>query len=559
MGISMPGNVLRDLIARLRQGGGEAAGLSDAQLLARFAAYRDEAAFELLVWRHGGLVLGAARRLLGEEADAEDAFQATFLTLARKAGSIRRGEALAAWLHQVVSRIARRERKRRARRRFLEQPLDGIDAGRDDTVIDDVGLLLDEEIGRLPERYRRVVVLCYLQGSGVSDAAAALGCPRGTVLSRLAAARELLKRRLVRRGVVPAVVAGVTSEAWSASPPASLVAAAVRLAGPSANVPNPILQMSDGVIHAMFWKKCRTLIALALFAGVCGVGIGADRGDQPGPAVAPAVNRHDDRVVVQRKDEPADAPPKERTAARERLRVELQRADKALDDAEAKFAAMRSDLRGRVIAVEEKLHELEYRQAWQREQQRRDLQNMETALRDWQAQHKSLEAKLRDRQIELDEAHANAMRMKELQSKGAADGLVAEKAILRHDGLRRAFENETVQMKQAQADAEATREKLSLTTKEALVGEEQRTAERVKLRRELAELEEQAQMHERALGRQRDRAAADVDALSAKLRQLDGAAEPPRGDNRDVQRQLEALQRELNELRRELKRGSKPD
>jgi RNA polymerase sigma factor (sigma-70 family) len=555
MGLSMPGNLLRDLIARLRRGGGDAAGLSDAQLLTRFAAYRDEAAFELLVWRHGGLVLGAAKRLLGADADAEDAFQATFLTLARKAGSVRRGEALAAWLHQVVSRIARRECKRRGRRRLVEQPLNDIDAGRDDAAPDDVGPLLDEEIARLPERYRRVVVLCYLQGAGVSEVAATLGCPRGTVLSRLAAARAMLKRRLVRRGVAPAIVVGIGGEAVSAPPPAPLVASAVRLAGPAADIPAPILQMSDGVIHAMFWKKCRTLIALALFAGVCGVGIGAGRGDRPGPATAHPSDRDDDGAVVQRQKAP---PPKEAADGGERLRAELRQADTALEDAEAKFAAMRSDVRGRVIAVEEKLRELEHRQAWQREQQRRELQNMETSLRGLQAEHKSLEASLRDRKIELEEARATAQRMTELKSKGAVDGHEAEKALLRHDGLRRAYENGTEQMKQAQADATTTREKLNLATKDALAGEEQRTAERVKLRRELAELEEQAQVQERAIGRQRDRAAANVEALSAKLRQLDGAPEP-RPENRDVQRQLESLQHEINELRRELKRGSKPD
>src|SRR5262245_19350768 len=348
MGSFMSGDVLRDLIARLRHGVGDAAGLSDAQLLTRYTAYRDEAEFELLVWRHGGLVLGAARRLLRDDVDAEDAFQATFLTLARKAGSVRRGEALAAWLHQVACRIARRECKRRASRQLVQQPLKDADPGRDDPIFDDVGPLLDEEIARLPERHRRVVVLCYLQGLGVADAAAALGCPRGTVLSRLAAARELLKRRLVRRGVAPTAIAGLSGEAWTAPPPAALVAAAVRFAGPAADVPSSILQMSNGVIHAMVWKKCRTFRVLALITGICGVGIGAGRGDQPGPAEA----------AGEQTKKPAEVPPRDEAKsdanARERLRAQLQQADKALDDVEAKFAAMRSDLRGRIIAGEEK-------------------------------------------------------------------------------------------------------------------------------------------------------------------------------------------------------------
>ena len=107
----MDGDVLRNLISRWRDGDKEAGGLSDAQLLERFIATRDEAAFEVLVWRHGGLVLGVARRWLGCTPDAEDAFQATFLTLARKAATLRRHAALAAWLHQVVYRIAIRAAK----------------------------------------------------------------------------------------------------------------------------------------------------------------------------------------------------------------------------------------------------------------------------------------------------------------------------------------------------------------------------------------------------------------------------------------------------------------
>jgi RNA polymerase sigma factor (sigma-70 family) len=559
MSFPMSADVLRHLIVRLRRGGGgAAAGLSDTALLARFAAYRDEAAFELLVWRHGGLVLGAAQRLLGNGADAEDAFQATFLTLARKAGSIRRGEALAAWLHQVVGRIARRQRRHRARRGLVEQPLGGAEPGRNDAPVDDLGPLLDDEIARLPERYRRIVVLCYLQGAGVADAAAALGCPYGTVLSRLAAARAMLKRRLLRRGVAPVVLAGVTGEAASAPPSAALVAATVRLAGPAADIPASVLQMSNGVIQAMFWKKCQTVLALALIAGVCGVGIGAGRGDRPGgPESA-----QDDRPAGERKKPPAEARPpsdEQRAEPRGRLRIELAQADRALAEVEVKIAAARSDLRGRVIAVEEKLRELEHRQAWDREQQRRNLQNLETTLRDWQTQQKSLEAKLRDRQIELDQARIDATRLKQLADKQAVGMAETEKALTHYDALRRAVESETIQAKQTESDIAATRAKLELATKDALAGEENRTAERVKLRRQLAEVEEMAQAQERTLGRERDRAAADVEAVTAKLRQVDGGPEPARPDFRDLQRQLDTLQRELNTLRRDLKRDTKPE
>src|SRR5262245_37325124 len=171
------------LIQHLRQAGGgtEIALLSDEDLLARFVQSRDQAAFEVLVWRHGAMVLGSARRRLGRTPDAEDAFQAAFLTLARKASSIRRRGALAAWLHQVVCRICTRILHQRHGLR--EQPLNGhevIDSSASPDA--DLALHLDSEINRLPDRYRRVTVLCYLEGRSTEDAAAALGCPRGTVL-----------------------------------------------------------------------------------------------------------------------------------------------------------------------------------------------------------------------------------------------------------------------------------------------------------------------------------------------------------------------------------------
>src|SRR5260370_17877735 len=156
----MASDVLSGLIAQLRQANSEIAScLSDAAVLERFIATRDEAAFEVLVWRHGRLVLGVARRWLGDGVDAEDAFQAAFLTLARKAASVRHRPALAAWLHQVVFRIAMRARKRRARRQKVERPLAEIDVPAGPERDDELWRHLDAEVGRLPEKYPRVTVL----------------------------------------------------------------------------------------------------------------------------------------------------------------------------------------------------------------------------------------------------------------------------------------------------------------------------------------------------------------------------------------------------------------
>jgi RNA polymerase sigma factor (sigma-70 family) len=166
--------------------------VSDAELLARFARDRDQAAFELLVWRHGPMVLGACRRVLRDAHLADDAFQATFLVLARKAGSVRTGGSVAGWLHRVARRVAvRAARQRKARR---EEPLAADRAGRPGATPDpELRAVLDAEIDRLPDRFRLPVVLCYLDGRSTEDASRLLGVPRGTVLSpagdRPAAAR----------------------------------------------------------------------------------------------------------------------------------------------------------------------------------------------------------------------------------------------------------------------------------------------------------------------------------------------------------------------------------
>jgi RNA polymerase sigma factor (sigma-70 family) len=203
-------NLLRDVHTLFDFG--TAAGLSDRQLLERFVARRDpaaEAAFEVLVVRHGPMVLRICRNSLADPNDVDDAFQATFLVLVKRCGSIRRLESLGSWLFGVATRVAARARFEAARRRAAEKRgalrvVKAVDARElCESEQAEFGPAVCAEVGRLPERYRSVVVLCYWQGLTQEQAAAQLGCPLGTVRSRLARAKSLLRRRLTRRGFAP--------------------------------------------------------------------------------------------------------------------------------------------------------------------------------------------------------------------------------------------------------------------------------------------------------------------------------------------------------------------
>ncbi len=210
---------------------GTVAGLGEAELLARFASRRDEAAFAALVRRHGPRVLGVCRRVLGDEHAAEDAFQATFLVLARKAGSIASPEGLGSWLHGVALRTAKKARAGAARRREKEAEAGAatLRVPSPGPSTDDLRPVIDEELARLPEKYRAPVLLCDLEGSSIDEAAASLGLPRGTVGTRLTRARSLLRSRLTRRGL--ALGGGlVASLATAGNVPAAMIDEAARSA-----------------------------------------------------------------------------------------------------------------------------------------------------------------------------------------------------------------------------------------------------------------------------------------------------------------------------------------
>jgi RNA polymerase sigma factor (sigma-70 family) len=214
---------------------GTVAGLSDAELLDRFETGRDagaQAAFTALVERHGPMVLRVCRDSLGNEADAEDAFQATFVVLARRASAIRCRESVGPWIYGVALRVAACSRKARARQKESDRRVaEMVKTNEPDADRIDVARTVHEEVGRLPENYRAAVVLCYLEGLTHEQAASQLGWPVGTVRSRLAWAREKLRSRLVRRGLAPsAAIIGATAEGGTVVVPASLIEATVRSA-----------------------------------------------------------------------------------------------------------------------------------------------------------------------------------------------------------------------------------------------------------------------------------------------------------------------------------------
>jgi RNA polymerase sigma factor (sigma-70 family) len=206
----------------------------DAHLLSRFNERQDEAAFAELVRRHGSLVWGVCRRVLHDAHEAEDAFQATFLVLVRRATSITRPELLANWLYGVAYRTAMHARSAAARRHAHERELTDMSMPEPppEVIWQELRPLLDAELNRLPDRYRAPLVLCYLEGKTTEEAAQIMGCPRGTVMSRLARARDRLRDRLSRRGLTLSVglFTTVLSQHTASAAPVGLAGATVKAA-----------------------------------------------------------------------------------------------------------------------------------------------------------------------------------------------------------------------------------------------------------------------------------------------------------------------------------------
>ena len=269
---------------------GAAGQLSDAELLERFVSGRDEAAesaFAALVERHGVMVLGVCRRVLGNRDAAEDAFQATFLVLAKKASAIARREQLACWLHGVARRAALDARARATRQKAREKRLGAMlpVEPSDQTMTGELRAVLDEELARLPERHRTAILLCELEGLSRREAANRLGISEGTLSSRLSRAKSRLRDRLTRRGFAlsSAALASVLAQDAHAVllPPilldstirvATLVATGCSLAGV---VSTSVVTLTEGVLKAMLLAKLKYvflgLVTVAVVSSSVGV------------------------------------------------------------------------------------------------------------------------------------------------------------------------------------------------------------------------------------------------------------------------------------------------
>jgi RNA polymerase sigma factor (sigma-70 family) len=277
-----------------------AAGVTDGELLDRFVRHKEESAFEALMCRHGSMVLGVCRRVTGNAHDAEDAFQATFLVLVRKASSVRPRDQVGHWLYGVAYRTALEAKRLAAKRRAKEAKV----MPRSETPEDvwaDLRPLLDKEINRLPDKHRAVLVLCDLEGKSRKEAAEQLRVPEGTVASRLARARAMLAKRLVRYGgavtsgglavvlpqngtaaVVPTCLLGSTMNAVAAVAAGEAAAEAISA---------KVAALTQGVMKAMLLSKIKTTMMVLILSAGCllsvGVGAWARRAPAPAERVAP--------------------------------------------------------------------------------------------------------------------------------------------------------------------------------------------------------------------------------------------------------------------------------
>lgn len=273
---------------------------TDAELIDHFAQYADHSAFTTLVHRHGPLVYGVCRRALGPSPDADDAFQATFVVLVRKVGAMTWRANLGPWLYGVAVQITRKARFKRDRRFAVEKQVDAMPqpeiAPRNAPESDELSRAFDEELAALPDDMRRAVVLCELQGRSRQQAAKELRISEGTLSSRLARARKLLRDRLTKRGFALVIPGAVIL-------PAKLTAGTLELANESVGVvPTAVIELAQEALKAMTISKLKLGAVLSVMAiGFTAFGLTAHGGDEPKP-----VAKADPQVKPAGANEPAE-------------------------------------------------------------------------------------------------------------------------------------------------------------------------------------------------------------------------------------------------------------
>jgi RNA polymerase sigma factor (sigma-70 family) len=280
----------------------------DSDLLRAFLMQSDQAAFSAIVKRHGPLVLGVCRRTLHQLQDAEDAFQGTFLILARQAGSIRKAESLASWLHGVAYRMSRAVRRAAARRRKHEGRAPARPAPNPPWTVawQEVQLVVDEETQRLPALYREAFILCCLENRSCADVARNLGQNEATIRGRVGRARRQLQKRLAKRGISLAAVLSIVSlgtKTGTAGVPAALVQRTVQAAlawsqhrAAIGLVSADVAALVRGVTRAMVYTKLKIATSVILVLGAGSAGFGALRRPVPARTTATPENRIEEQA-----------------------------------------------------------------------------------------------------------------------------------------------------------------------------------------------------------------------------------------------------------------------
>jgi RNA polymerase sigma factor (sigma-70 family) len=333
----------------------DVAGMTDGDLVERYLHRQDETAFEALMQRHGPMVMGVCRRVLGNSHDAEDAFQATFLLLVRKGASLRSPGLVGNWLYGVAHRTALEAKRMALKRRIREAAV----TPRPETLEDfwaDLRPVLDRELERLPTKYRAVLVLCDIEGKTRKDAARQLGWAEGTVASRLAGARSILTKRLApyRLAVSAGALAEMLSQHASASIPATVASATIRAAfawaaGPtaaSAAISAEVAALTTGVLRTMWLMKLKVLgmaflLVCLLGAGVIAGIIGQTRAAEPVEQLA------EKKTAGRANPTPAKAEPSKENARWTNLQRRLAGLQKQIEVLTAEVQALRKELQPR--------------------------------------------------------------------------------------------------------------------------------------------------------------------------------------------------------------------